>query len=61
MEYIFIFTYSVILAVMAGGILGAIVALFSKQHKGRNFRVTFCYSAVVVVIFIMLRIWFKLA
>tara|TARA_B110000211_G_scaffold115295_1_gene133540 strand:- start:29495 stop:29686 length:192 start_codon:yes stop_codon:yes gene_type:complete len=56
-EYIFIFTYSVIVAVVAGVILAAIAALFSPQPKGKYFKRTFCYTTLVVSIFILLLVF----
>ena len=49
MEYLFIFTFSVILAVTAGLFLGALVAFFSKENKAKNFRVAFSYTAIFVL------------
>jgi hypothetical protein len=50
MEYIFILTYSIMLALMAGVLLGAIVALFSKEHKLKKFQATLCYTSAVVAV-----------
>jgi hypothetical protein len=42
---------------MAGVLLGAIVALFSKERKLKKFQVTLCYtSAVVTVVLIAITI-----
>ncbi len=56
MEYLFIFTYTVILAVMAGLLLGAIFALFSKQNKLKRFQIVFGYSSLVLMLIINLYI-----
>jgi hypothetical protein len=47
----------VIVAVVAGVILAAIVALFSPQPKGKYFKRTFCYTTLVVSIFILLLVF----
>jgi hypothetical protein len=36
------------IALMAGVLLGAIVALFSKEHKLKKFQATLCYTSAVV-------------
>jgi predicted PurR-regulated permease PerM len=47
-EYIFIFTYSVILALMTGVTLGAVVSFFSKKNKLKRFQSTLFYSTIIV-------------
>ncbi|UUO24818.1 hypothetical protein FGD67_17530 [Colwellia sp. M166] len=60
MEYIFIFTYTVIVAVVVGLILATIVALFSQQNKRKYFQRTFGYTTLAVSVFILLLIFVKL-
>lgn len=54
MEYIFIFTYSVIIALMSGVTLGAVVAFFSKENKLERFQTTLFYSTIIVAVAIMM-------
>jgi len=53
-EYIFIFTYSVIIALMSGVTLGAVVAFFSKDNKLKRFQTTLFYSTIIVAVAIMM-------
>ncbi len=57
MEYLFIFTYSVILAVMAGLLLGAVVAIFSSKAKLKKFQLTLGYTSLIVTLLINLYIF----